>query len=56
MCLLVKGQAGDFVSVLCELLVTRHAAWVDDVDHRVMRANPHLVLVNSQHAVLHTAR
>ena len=56
MCLLVNGEAGDFVPVLRELLVTRHAAWVDDVDHRVMRANPHLVLVNSQHAVLHAAQ
>ena len=48
----VNREACDFVPVLSQLLVTRHAARVHDVDHRVLRANPNLVLVHTQHAVL----
>lgn len=45
-------ESSHFLSVLCQLFVAGHAGSVNDVDYRVLRANPHLILDQSQHAVL----
>lgn len=52
----VKGEAGHFMSVFSQLFVAGHAVSVNNVDHGVLGANPHLLLDQSQHAVLHRTR
>lgn len=48
----VKGQTSDLRPVFSQLPVTHHGHHVDDVDDRILRAHPDLVLIDSQHAVL----
>lgn len=48
----LHGQARDAGAVVRELLVAGHAVDVDDVDDRVLRADPHLALLRHHHAVL----
>lgn len=48
----VQSQASDLSPVFGQLSVTHHGHHVDDVDNRILRAHPHLVLIHSQHAVL----
>lgn len=52
----VHCKSGHFMSVLSQLFVAGHAVSVYDVDYRVLRANPHLLLDQSQHTVLHRRR
>lgn len=49
----VKGQTSDLSPVFSQLPVTHHGHHVDDVDNRILRAHPDLVLIDSQHAVLY---
>lgn len=49
----VEGQTSDLSPVFSQLPVTHHGHHVDDVDDRILRAHPDLVLIDSQHAVLH---
>lgn len=49
----VHCESSHFMSVLSQLFVAGHAVSIYDVDNRVLRANPHLLLVHSQHAILH---
>lgn len=49
----VHCEAGHFMPVFGQLFVAGHAVSVNDVDHRVLGADPHLLLDQSQHAVLH---
>ncbi|TNN45362.1 hypothetical protein EYF80_044438 [Liparis tanakae] len=51
-----KRISGDLRPVFGQLSVTDHGHHADDVDDRVLRAHPDLVLINSQHAVLRTER
>lgn len=39
--------------VFSQLLVAGHAVGVDDVDNRILRAHPHLILDQPHHAGLH---
>ena len=39
-----------------QLLVAGHAAGIDDVNGRVLGANPYLMQVHSQHAILDTCK
>lgn len=48
----LHSQARDAGAVVSELLVAGHAVDVDDVDDRVLRADPHLALLRHHHAVL----
>lgn len=48
----VHRQASDLGPVLSQLPVAHHGHHAYDVDNRVLRAHPHLVLIHSQHAVL----
>lgn len=48
----VQCQSSDLSPVFRQLSVTHHGHHADDVDDRVLGAHPHLVLVNSQHAIL----
>lgn len=41
------------MSVFCQLFVAGHAVSVDYVDDGVLRADPNLILDQSQHAGLH---
>lgn len=49
----VHCESSHFTSVFSQLFVAGHAVSVNDVYYRVLRANPHLLLDQSQHAVLH---
>lgn len=40
--------------VLCQLLIAGHAAGVNYVNSGILGANPYLILIQSQHAVLST--
>lgn len=48
----LHSQARDAGAVVGELLVAGHAVDIDDVDDRVLRADPHLALLRHHHAVL----
>lgn len=48
----VERQTSDLRPVFSQLPVTHHGHHVDDVDNRILRAHPDLVLIDSQHAVL----
>lgn len=48
----VDRQSCDLCPMLSQLSVTHHGHYADDVDHWVLRAHPHLIFVNLQHAVL----
>lgn len=48
----VHCESSNFMSVFSQLFVAGHALSVNDVDYGVLRANPHLLLDQSQHAVL----
>lgn len=48
----VNCQSSDLRPVFSQLSVTHHGHHADDIDNRVLRAHPDLVLINSQHAVL----
>lgn len=52
----VHRESSYFMSVLCQLFVAGHAVCVDDVDHGVLGADPHLLLDQSQHTVLQEER
>ena len=52
----VHSESSHFMSVFSQLFVAGHAVSVDDVDYRVLRANPHLLLDQSHHAVLQRRR
>lgn len=49
----VNRESSHFMSVFCQLFVTGHAVSVDYVDDGGLRANPNLILEQSQHAGLH---
>lgn len=49
----VHCEASHFMSVFGQLFVAGHAVSVDNVDYRVLRTNPHLLLDQSYHTVLH---
>lgn len=52
----VHCESSHFMSVFCQLFVAGHVESVNDVDYGVLRANPHLILDQSQHTVLHRGR
>lgn len=52
----VHWEASHFMSVISQLFIAGHAESVDDVDDRVLRTDPHLLLDQSNHAGLHRRR
>lgn len=51
---LLQGKVHNLMPVLCQLLIAGHAASVNYVNDGILGANPYLILVQSQHAVLCT--
>lgn len=49
----VSRESSHFMSVFCQLFVAGHGVSVHDVDDGVLRADPNLIMDQSQHAGLH---
>lgn len=52
----LQGEICDLSTVLSQLFMTQHTASVDYINDRVLRTNPQLLLIQSNHAVLGTKK